>query len=65
VVRNQTLSIKDFEQLVIPLPNLEHQQRVAVWLDTSATLCEFARSQDEGISQLKLSLLNAAFSGRF
>jgi type I restriction enzyme S subunit len=64
VVRNQTLSIKDFEQLVIPLPNLARQQRVAVWLDTSATVREFARAQDEDISQLKLSLLNAAFSGR-
>ena len=64
VVRNQTLSIKDFEQLVVPLPSLEHQRRVAAWLDTSNTLSGLAGTQDEGISQLKRSLLNAAFSGR-
>lgn len=64
VVRNQTLSIKDFEELVVPLPNIEHQRQVTHWLDTSTVLGGFVGTQCGGISQLKLSLLNAAFSGR-
>ncbi len=64
VVRNQTLSIKDFEELMIPLPSLERQRRVAAWLDASTALGRLAVTQDESVSQLRLSLLNAAFSGR-
>lgn len=64
VVRNQTLSIKDFEGLMVPLPSLEQQQRVAAALESSMAFGRFAATQDEEISQLKLSLLNAAFSGR-
>jgi type I restriction enzyme, S subunit len=64
VVRNQTLSIKDFEELIVPLPSLGRQQRVAAWLDTCSSLGRFAATQEESVSQLKLSLLNAAFSSR-
>jgi type I restriction enzyme S subunit len=64
VVRNQTLSIKDFEGLMIPLPSLEYQRRVADWLDTSTALGRLSATQDEGVSQLKLSFFNAAFGGR-
>lgn len=64
VVRNQTLSIKDFERLMVPLPSLEHQRRIADCLDTSTASGRCSAIQDEGVSQLQLSLLNAAFSGQ-
>lgn len=35
VLRNQTLSIRDFENLVVPLPDLEEQRRIAARLDTA------------------------------
>jgi type I restriction enzyme, S subunit len=64
VVRNQTLSIKDFEDLIVPLPSLDRQRQVASWLDTSTRLSSLAEAQGEGTAQLRLSLLNAAFAGK-
>ncbi len=63
VVRNQTLSIKDFEDLVVLLPSLDRQRQVASWLDTSTRLSSLTKAQSEGSAQLRLSLLNAAFAG--
>ena len=65
VVRNQTLSIKDFESLMVPLPSLDRQRRVASWLDTSTRLSRLAEARGRGTAQLRLSLLNAAFAGKF
>jgi len=64
VVRNQTLSIKDFEQLVVSLPSHEKQRLVSDLLDTSKMLRQFSLRQDIGASQLRTSLLAAAFSGQ-
>lgn len=63
VVRNQTLSIKDFEDLVIPLPSIDRQRQVASWLDASTRLTSLIEGRGEGTSKLRLSLLNAAFAG--
>lgn len=63
IVRNQTLSIKDFEDLVVPLPRLDRQRQVASWLDASTRLSSLTEARGEGIDQLRLSLLNAAFAG--
>jgi type I restriction enzyme, S subunit len=63
VVRNQTLSIKDFEDLMVPLPSLDRQRQVASWLDTSTRLSSLAEARGEGTAHLRLSLLNAAFAG--
>jgi type I restriction enzyme, S subunit len=63
VVRNQTLSIKDFEDLMVPLPSLDRQRQVASWLDASTRLSSLTEACGEGIDQLRLSLLNAAFAG--
>ncbi|TDC58293.1 restriction endonuclease subunit S [Actinomadura sp. KC345] len=35
VLRNQTLSIKDFENLVVPLPDVKEQRRIAARLDAA------------------------------
>lgn len=64
VLRNQTLSIKDFEDLMVPLPSMERQQKVASQLDKSTQLGDFARTQDATTSRLHAALLNAAFSGQ-
>jgi type I restriction enzyme, S subunit len=64
VVRNQTLSIKDFEDLIVPLPSTDRQRQVASWLDTSTRLSTLAEARGEETAQLRLSLLNAAFAGK-
>lgn len=64
VLRNQTLSIRDFENLKVPLPSVERQQKVASLLEKSTQLSNFGRVQDATISQLHTALLNAAFAGQ-
>jgi type I restriction enzyme S subunit len=62
VLRNQTLSIRDFENLTIPLPSLDQQHKVTSLLDKSAELKSLSQEQDSTVSHLRLALLNAAFS---
>ena len=64
VVRNQTLSIKHFEDLMVPLPSLERQRQVASWLDASTRLSTLTEVRNAESAQLRLSLLNAAFAGK-
>jgi type I restriction enzyme S subunit len=65
VVRNQTLSIRDFENLKVPLPGLQRQQDVAAMLDTSNQIGTLSAGQTVRIPPLHDTLLNAAFSGQF
>jgi len=59
--RNRTLGIKTFEEQWIPLPSLETQQRIGRFLDAASTRLQ---PDAEFINALRLSLLNAAFSGK-
>lgn len=63
VVRNQTLSIKDFESLMVPLPSLDRQHQVADLLDTTNRISILSAQQAATISDLRKALLNAAFAG--
>jgi type I restriction enzyme, S subunit len=64
VVRNQTLSIKDFENLMVPLPSLERQRKLADLLDTANRIGELSAQQTKTVSDLREALISAAFAGK-
>jgi type I restriction enzyme, S subunit len=61
--RNKTLGIKTFEEQMIPVPDIKTQQRVGRTLDGIDT--NLMVDDLNVLDALKLSLLNAAFSGQF
>ncbi|MEU8324111.1 restriction endonuclease subunit S [Nonomuraea sp. NPDC048881] len=64
VLRNQTLSMKDFESLSVALPSKRRQEEIAQMLDRLGDTQNRSDQQaDLGVT-LTNSLLNAAFSGR-
>ncbi|MFC7101230.1 restriction endonuclease subunit S [Nonomuraea rubra] len=64
VLRNQTLSMKDFESLSVALPSKRRQEEIAQMLDRLGDTQNRSNQQaDLGVT-LTNSLLNAAFSGR-
>ncbi|WP_440072662.1 restriction endonuclease subunit S [Streptosporangium sp. OZ121] len=64
VLRNQTLSMKDFESLSVALPSKRRQEEIARMLDRlEDTQNRSDQQADLGVTLTK-SLLNAAFSGR-
>jgi type I restriction enzyme S subunit len=63
VLRNQTLSIKDFGTLAIPLPSLEKQKLVVRQLDSVMSAATLARRQDCLLLSCEKALVNAAFNG--
>ncbi|MUN35402.1 restriction endonuclease subunit S [Actinomadura litoris] len=64
VLRNQTLSIKHFENLKVPLPPIGEQKRVASILERSNVIQGRVATQGELSNTLTRSLLHAAFSGK-
>jgi type I restriction enzyme, S subunit len=60
--RNKTLGIKSFEEQLIPVPDIEMQRQIGRVLDNADT--DLMVDDLKVLSTLKLSLLNAAFSGR-
>jgi type I restriction enzyme S subunit len=60
--RNKTLGIKSFEEQLIPGPDIETQRRIGRALDNAET--NLMVDDLKVLNALKLSLLNAAFSGR-
>jgi hypothetical protein len=60
--RNKTLGIKSFEEQIIPVPDIESQQRIGEDLDHADS--SLMTDDLEVLNALKFSLLNAAFSGR-
>lgn len=60
--RNKTLGIKSFEEQLIPVPPIETQRSISGVLDGVDTNLMF--DDLKVLDTLKLSLLNAAFSGR-
>jgi type I restriction enzyme S subunit len=60
--RNKTLGIKSFEQQIIPVPDIETQQRIGEALDHVDS--SLMTDDLELLDALKFSLLNAAFRGR-
>jgi type I restriction enzyme S subunit len=60
--RNKTLGIKSFEEQIIPVPDIETQQRIGEALDHAGS--SLMTDDLEVLDALKFSLLNAAFSGR-
>jgi restriction endonuclease S subunit len=60
--RNKTLGIKSFEEQLIPVPDIETQRRIGIVLDAADT--NLMTDDLNLFSTLRLSLLNAAFSGR-
>jgi type I restriction enzyme S subunit len=63
VVRNQTLSIKDFESLRVPLPTVDRQRKIADMLDTANRMGKLSVQQNATIKELREAVLNAAFTG--
>jgi type I restriction enzyme S subunit len=60
--RNKTLGIKSFEQQIIPVPDIETQQRIGEAFDHVDS--SLMTDDLELLDALKFSLLNAAFRGR-
>jgi type I restriction enzyme, S subunit len=63
VVRNQTLSIKDFESLRVPLPTMDRQRKIADMLDTADRMGKLSVQQTTTVKELRDAVLNAAFTG--
>jgi type I restriction enzyme S subunit len=64
VLRNQTLSVKNFERITLPLPSLKRQQRVVSLLHGSAHSKSLAEDQESIDSALRRSLLETVFNGQ-
>lgn len=65
VTRNQTLSIKDFEEIMVPLPPMQVQQEIVRKLDVAqGTVGSLASRQSASIVTTGHALLNAAFTGQ-
>jgi type I restriction enzyme S subunit len=62
VLRNQTLSMRDFENLVVPFPDLRLQKRISKILGRVDSSSVIAGSQEQVLSALRASLVNAAFA---
>jgi type I restriction enzyme S subunit len=63
VLRNQTLSIKDFDNLNVPLPSVERQHKVADMLDTANRIDKLSAQQAATTKEIREALLNAAIGG--
>lgn len=62
VVRNQTLSIKDFGNLVVPLPSLEEQRRIAARLDAAMKKLDSVDMLRQRLSYLSKAISESAIS---
>lgn len=63
--RNRTLSVKSFEQVKVPVPDLDVQRKVADALDSVTIRVDpLEQRRTELLKAIKPSLLNAAFSGQ-
>lgn len=60
--RNRTLSIKNFENIVIPLPALEEQRRIATHLDSLDGLADLMAQRAKVAQALPVSARNEIFS---
>lgn len=60
--RNRTLSIKNFEAIQVPLPNIDEQRRIAAHLDRVATASPLARRLIELADALLPAARNEIFS---
>lgn len=60
--RNRTLSIKNFENIVIPLPALEEQRRIATHLDALDGLVDLMAKRAKVAQALPVSARNEIFS---
>lgn len=61
VARNQTLSVKDFEALKIPLPKINEQRRVASKLDSALSQIRAAESLRRTSQNLRSALHDSLF----
>jgi type I restriction enzyme S subunit len=64
VMRNQTLSIDDFESLMVPLPDSSTQKQVSRVLTSAGSASALALHEERIFTRLRRSLLNVAFSGQ-
>ncbi|ONI91197.1 hypothetical protein ALI144C_01735 [Actinosynnema sp. ALI-1.44] len=63
--RNKTLGIKSFHAAQIPLPPLPEQQRIARMLLTAEQISQrFGSEYEQRAEACRVSLLNAAFTGK-
>jgi type I restriction enzyme, S subunit len=61
--RNRTLAVKRFEDLVIPLPTLDRQRRIAAWLDKVAEASTNLFSRIERAAELARAVQVSLASG--
>jgi type I restriction enzyme S subunit len=59
VVRNQTLSMADFEDLIVPLPDPSEQHRIAAVLDQSVDYIRKVLDSRDRIRALRVGILNS------
>lgn len=59
VVRNQTLSMADFEDLVVPLPGIVEQRRVAVVMDQAVACARKVLDSRDRVRVLERSIRNS------
>lgn len=64
VLRNQTLSMRDFENLVIPFPDLSVQRQISEILGRVYSDSAIAGSQEYILRALRASMVNSVFSGQ-
>ncbi|WP_345349791.1 restriction endonuclease subunit S [Actinoallomurus liliacearum] len=62
VLRNQTLSIKDFEDLLVPLPDSDEQRRIATRLDSSSSRIAAVQTAREHAQTLREALRHSVLS---
>jgi type I restriction enzyme, S subunit len=62
MVRNRTLGMKAFEDLSVPLPDLEEQKRISSMLDEAYEVLGEIERREKELDALLRSALNAAFS---
>ncbi|MEV6325036.1 restriction endonuclease subunit S [Nocardia sp. NPDC051787] len=65
VKRNQTLSVRNFERIAIPVPDVEVQNEVVRMIDlTELRIHTLEQSQSDNAKSTRTALLDAAFTGR-
>jgi Restriction endonuclease S subunits len=60
--RNRTLSIKNFEDILIPLPEIGRQLRIATHLDALESLVDLVAQREKLVRALPASARNEIFS---